>query len=61
MHGISLTLLQDSVHRKIASGLARKRHIKREKASQVAQWNVYEGFTKEEFLKIGIYKRFLKL
>jgi hypothetical protein len=45
MHGVSLTLLQDSLHRKIAAGMATKRPIKMEKTERKSSaWNSFEGF-----------------
>ena len=59
MHGVALTLLMDSNHRKIAAKMATKRPVILKDMKKETNWNSFEGFSKEEFLKIGIYKKFL--
>jgi hypothetical protein len=62
MHGVALTLLLNSSHRKIAAKMANKRPVTMKVVKMEAStWNNFEGFSKEEFFKIGIYKQFFTI
>ena len=57
MHGVALTILQDSLQRRTAVAMSDKKVVKFDNDGDT-HWNRYEGFGMSEVFRIGVFKKY---